>query len=71
MFRFRNILRFLVSSALLLFLGVSAYGNVTVTPASGGTNLSADKAANATLPAWTTLGNIVIAEVANDDLVAS
>ena len=71
MFRFRNILRFLVSSALLLFLGVSAYGNVTVTPASGGTNLSADKAANATLPAWTTLGNIVIAEVANDDLAAS
>src|SRR5205085_12026630 len=36
--------------------------SVTVTPASGGANLSADKAANATSPQYTTLGNIVIAE---------
>src|SRR5439155_26036026 len=36
--------------------------SVAVTPATGGTNLSADKAANATSPQYTTLGNIVIAE---------
>ena len=36
--------------------------SVLVTPASGGTNLSADKAANAASPQYTTLGNIVIAE---------
>ncbi|HRY60530.1 MAG TPA: LysM domain-containing protein [Patescibacteria group bacterium] len=42
-----------------------------VTPSSGGTNISADKAANATTPAWTTLGNIVITEGANGDFAAS
>src|SRR5205823_7482065 len=31
-------------------------------PASGGTNLSADKAANAASPQYTTLGNIVLTE---------
>jgi|GEM_PF-2653310 len=36
-----------------------ASGQVVVTPASGGTNIPADKAANATSPAWTTLGDIV------------
>src|SRR5207248_6978127 len=36
--------------------------SVTVTAATGGTNLSADKAGNATAPSYTTLGNIVIAE---------
>src|SRR5215213_3836664 len=39
----------------------------TVTPATGGANISADKAANATLPAFTTLGDIVIAENVNND----
>jgi hypothetical protein len=39
----------------------------TVTPASGGTNISADKAANAASPAYSTLGNIVIDENANND----
>src|SRR5215213_5305347 len=39
----------------------------TVTPAAGGTNISADKAANATSPAFTTLGDIVIAENVNND----
>src|SRR5205085_2594375 len=36
--------------------------NVTVTQATGGTNLSADKAANATSPQYTTVGDIVITE---------
>jgi hypothetical protein len=39
--------------------------NVTVTAATGGTNLSADRAANATAPQWTTLANIVITEPGN------
>src|SRR5262249_2051363 len=39
---------------------------VTVTAASGGTNLAADKAANAASPQYTTLGNIVIAESGNN-----
>lgn len=43
-----------------------AWGQVVVTAATGGTNISADKAANATSPAWTTLGNIVISENGNN-----
>ena len=49
----------------LLFLAVIpniAYGVVTVTVATGGTNISADLAANAAVPGSTTLGTIVIAE---------
>lgn len=44
---------------------LSVNANVTVTAPSA--NISADKAANATSPAWTTLGNIVITEGANKD----
>jgi len=36
--------------------------SVGVTAATGGTNISADKAANATAPAFTPLGNIVVSE---------
>ncbi len=43
----------------------SALGAVTVTPASGGGSISADTAANAAAPAWTSLGSIVIAEPSN------
>src|SRR4051812_32703327 len=42
----------------------SVQAAVTVTPASGGTSLSADKAANAPAAGWTTLGPITIAEPA-------
>ncbi|MEO5802635.1 MAG: Calx-beta domain-containing protein, partial [Verrucomicrobiota bacterium] len=50
--------------ALSFFSFVSrSWANVAVTPASGGTNLSADKAGNAISPAWTTLGQIIIDEV--------
>ncbi len=40
----------------------SALANVVVTPASGGTAIPADRAANGPSPAWTELGAIVIAE---------
>src|SRR5689334_9163887 len=45
----------------------NACANVQVTPASGGTGLSADTAANAVSPAWTALGPITISEAANGD----
>src|SRR5258706_1941720 len=40
---------------------------VSVTAATGGTNISADNAANATSPVFTALGNIVITEGATTD----
>lgn len=40
----------------------SALANVVVTPASGGTAILADQAADAPAPAWTKLGAIIIAE---------
>src|SRR5207245_7449256 len=43
-------------------LGTGAYAAVTITSATGGTNILADKAANAISPAWTALGPIVIRE---------
>src|SRR5579871_5898939 len=49
---------------LMLVLFTAANAQVSVTQATSGTNISADNAANATAsaPAYTTLGNIVIAE---------
>ena len=47
---------------------------VTVTPATGGTNISADKAANSTSPAggtFSTIGNILISENLINDFSAS
>src|SRR6266508_6224913 len=43
---------------------------ITVTSASGGTSISVDKAADATSPVYTTLGNIVLAEGANNDFTS-
>ena len=54
-----------------LFSASSAHAAVSITTATGGTNISADKAANATSPAFTTLGNIVITETANNDISAN
>ncbi len=45
----------------------TAFAAVTVTEATGGTNISADKAANAISPAYTALGNIVIQSQASND----
>jgi uncharacterized repeat protein (TIGR01451 family) len=53
------------------FLGsIHALANVNVTAASGGTGISADKAANAASPAWTSLGPITIAEMNKADITA-
>ena len=48
--------------ALALLSTANALANVNVTTATGGTNISADVAQNGVTPAFTTLGNIVIAE---------
>lgn len=55
----------------VLFFSSFAFASVSVTAATSGTNISADKAANATSPAYTTLGNIVITEGADTDFAAS
>src|ERR1051326_1442193 len=48
-----------------LFVASASFANVTVTP--GTTSASADTAANATSPAFTTLPNIELTEGANND----
>ena len=50
-----------------LLCAADALANVAVTAAPGGTGLSADTAQNAVAPTFTTLGNIVISEVAKAD----
>ena len=60
----------LVASLSLGFLLLGAAGaqaNVNITPATGGVNISADKAQNAAAPAFTTLGDILITEGASGD----
>ncbi len=52
---------------LFFFWAIQIYAAVTTTPATGGTNISADLAGNATTSGWTTLGIITIAEWANTD----
>ena len=47
---------------------LQSFGQVTITVATGGTNISADKAANAVTPAFTTLGNIAIQETVQGDI---
>jgi len=60
----------LVASGLAVCAANVTQAAVTVTAATGGTNISADKAQNATAPSFTTLGNIVILEGANGDFAA-
>ncbi|MES2410666.1 MAG: YDG domain-containing protein [Bacteroidota bacterium] len=50
------------------FVTINITSQVTVTSATGGINLSADKAANATTPAYTTLGDITIRESNKADI---
>ncbi|MDD5569505.1 MAG: hypothetical protein PHG23_03800, partial [Candidatus Pacebacteria bacterium] len=52
---------------LFLLPGGFATAAATVAPATGGTDISADKAANAQRPAYTRLGDIVITEGATGD----
>ncbi|MBP9789481.1 MAG: hypothetical protein KBD57_02980, partial [Bacteroidia bacterium] len=56
----------IILTSTLLFT-FNAKATVTITKASGGTLISADKAENATVPAYTALGNIVITEGAVAD----
>ena len=53
---------------MALCASVVLNAQVTVTPASGGTGISADKAANATTPGYTILGDILIQEGADGDI---
>ena len=55
----------IIGLALGLFGLGQSYANVVVTPATGGTNISADTAANSPTPAWTSLSAITIAEATN------
>src|SRR4051794_51143 len=58
-------------SFLLLVTGIFIYSEahaaVTITKAAGGTGISADKAMNATVPAYTLLGNLIVTENAVND----
>jgi len=56
----------IILTSTLLFT-FNAKATVTITKASGGTLISADKAENATVPSFTALGNIVITEGALAD----
>ncbi|MEO6183336.1 MAG: Ig-like domain-containing protein, partial [Verrucomicrobiota bacterium] len=60
---FRRFLPVSLFVCTLLILSNDTFGTVTITPASGGTNILADTSANAISPAWTTLGPISIDEV--------
>src|SRR5438552_12555779 len=57
----------LLGFGLVFLSATGAQAAVSITAGTGGTSLSADKAQNATAPAFTTLGNIVILEGANGD----
>ena len=58
----------LVSSILFVF---KSYAAVTVTAATRGTNMSADRANNAISPSWSWLWQIRIAEWVNTDIPAN
>src|ERR1051326_3470310 len=55
---------------LALLCAPQTFAAVSVTVATGGTNLSADLATNGAAPAFTTLGNIVITETGTGDFAA-
>lgn len=52
----------------LLLLSFQANAVATITRATGGTLISADKAENASAPSYTTLGNVVITEGTMNDI---
>ncbi|MEI2750128.1 MAG: PKD-like domain-containing protein [Ferruginibacter sp.] len=66
---FANKVRLTGIISLLLLLSFSLKADVIVTPATGGTLISADKAANASAPVFSPLGDIIISESAADDFV--
>ncbi|MBP6532059.1 MAG: T9SS type A sorting domain-containing protein [Bacteroidia bacterium] len=62
--------KLLVILSITFLTSFEAKATVTITKAPGGTSISADKAENAIMPAYTTLGSIVIAEGAVSDFSA-
>ena len=67
----KSLLFIFVCVCAFALMGASkASGAVSVSGATGGSSLSADTAANASSPAWTTLGAITITEGANSDFAA-
>ncbi len=62
---------FILSLISALFLNINLNAAVTVTKAGGGTGISADMAANALSPGYTTLSNLIISEGAINDFAAS
>src|SRR5437667_7357602 len=66
----KKIAMLLVVSGLAMGATTMTQAAVTVTAATGGTNVSADRAQNGAAPAFITPGNIVIQEGANGDVAA-
>jgi hypothetical protein len=65
-------LKILVNIFLVLIIGTTAaVGQVSITAATGGTNIIRSKAVNGSSPAYTTLGNIVILETSDNDIKQS
>src|ERR1043166_8129446 len=62
----KNFFRLILLSGISFTFTQAANATATITTATGGT-ISADKAANASSPSFTTLGNIVVTEGANGD----
>ncbi len=54
-----------LASALCLTFASLTHANVLITPATGGTNISADSAANSSTASWTSLGPILVLEMGN------
>lgn len=63
--------QFYFAFLFFFFLARNSEAALVVTTATGGTSISADKAANATSPAWTTLGSIILEETNNADFPSS
>ena len=62
-----KVMKIIFASFFLCCFGNAAYAAVTVTAATGGTNICHNSAADGTAPAFTTLGTITISEGNNGD----
>ena len=60
-------LRLLLLVTTILLINSEAHAVATITKATGGTSIPADRAENAIVPSYTTLGNVVITEGAVTD----
>ena len=64
-------LRAVIMALVLFSFSQTVSAQVTVTTATGGTGISADKALNGGAPTYTTLGNIVITETVKSDFATT